>query len=167
MDSFAQSFTPEQIQMFRSLLAMGQPTQRISDSDDYITDESDSGSDEQVKRRVGRPKKVRTPEWIAAREASKARGRGRPKVERTPQQLVDMAAAIAAKEARKQDREAKKLEREAADAIKQQAREARQAKAVQKALEKAERDASSKAKRTELYQKMVADAEAYKAKWCL
>jgi hypothetical protein len=172
MDSFTQSFTPEQIQMFNALLAMAPPIDTSaktyhdrSESDDYITDESDSDSDEQVKRHVGRPKKVRSPEWIASREASKARGRGRPRVERTPEQLADMAAAIATKEARKADKEAKKVEREVADVIKQQTREARVAKAAQKALEKAARDASSKAKRTEIYQKMIADAEAYKAKW--
>jgi hypothetical protein len=169
MDSFAQSFSPEQIQMFKGLIAMGpQPVQPVQlvDADYTSESESDSGCEEpRVKRLRGRPKKVRTPEELVAREASKARGRGRPKVERTPEQLEAIAGAVAAKEARKKDREAKKVEREASDAARHQERQARQAMAAQKALEKAERDATSKVKRTEIYRKMVSDADAYKARW--
>ena len=87
MDSFAQSFTPEQIQ----------------DSD---------GGDQGVKKRRGRPPLTRTPEWIAARAASKKRGRGRPKVEHTPEQPE--AFDPAAYEERRRIREAKKVERDAA-----------------------------------------------------
>ena len=170
MDSLAQTFTPEQVATIKALLGMTVEKPVYLDTDYSSESESDfdSGCEEtHVKRRPGRPKKVRTPEEIAKKEASKARGRGRPKVERTPEQIAEMAAAFAAKEARKQDREAKKLEREAADAIKQQVRVEREAKAEKKAHEKAERELAAKVKRTEIYQKMIDDAEAYKAKWCL
>ena len=176
MDSFAKSFTPEQIKMFQKLLSMGPPimekvatqTQFMSESDDYTTDESESGSDEsQVKRRRGRPKKVRTPEELATREASKAQGRGRPKKDRSPEELAAIKEAAADKEARRRIRSEKKHIREAEEAIKQQAREVRKAKAEQKALEKAERDAGIKAKRIATYERMLFDAEAYKMRWGL
>ena len=176
MDAPTNSFSPEQIKMFQHLLSMGPPimdndtaqTQVLSESDDYTTDESESGSDEpQVTRRRGRPKKVRTPEELVAREASKARGRGRPTKARTPEELVAIEEAAADKEARRRIRSEKKHIREAEEAIKQQAREVRQAKAEQKALEKAERDAGIKAKRIATYEKMCFDADAYKAKWDL
>ena len=147
MDSFAQSFTPEQIQ----------------DSD---------GGDQGVKKRRGRPPLTRTPEWIAARAASKKRGRGRPKVEHTPEQPE--AFDPAAYEERRRIREAKKVERDAASKSKrtpespeafdpvayEERRRIREAKKV-------ERDAASKSKRTKIYEKMVADAAEYKAKWDL
>ena len=120
-------------------------TQFMSESDDYTTDESESGSDEsQVKRRRGRPKKDRSPEELAA-----------------------IKEAAADKEARRRIRSEKKHIREAEEAIKQQAREVRKAKAEQKALEKAERDAGIKAKRIATYERMLFDAEAYKMRWGL
>jgi hypothetical protein len=173
MDSFPHVFTPEQAEFLKALLGptgpdrTSQPIQLVDA--DYTSDsetESDSGCEEpRVKRHRGRPKKVRTPEELAARAASKARGRGRPKVERTPEQLIAIADAVAAKEARKKDREAKKLEREASDAMRHQMRQERQAKTLQKAIEKADRAEHIHAKRTEIYQKMLAAADAYKAKW--
>ena len=169
MQSVAQSFSPEQIKMFQQLLAMGHPIVETPLVEiDYTTDESDSGCDEShVKLSPGRPKKVRSPEWIAAREASKAKGRGRPLKLRTSEELVEIADAVEAKEERRRVREANKIDREVADAIRQQVREERQVKADQKALEKAEREATTKAKRTEIYEKMMGDAESYKAKWGL
>ena len=174
MDSFAQSFTPEQIQMFKALLAMGPPSVPKPSvvETDYTTDESEfeqdsDGGDHGGKKRRGRPPLTRTPEWIAARAASKERGRGRPKVERTPEQLEAFAAACAEKEERRRIRDVKKVERDADEAIKQQLRDERKAKLDQKALEKAERDTALKAKRTEIYEKMVVDAAEYKSKWNL
>ena len=168
MDSFPHVFTPEQAEFLKALLGPNVPdrtSQSVQLVDaDYTSEsepESDSGCEEpRVKRHRGRPKKVRTPEELAAREASKARGRGRPKVERTPEQLLAIADAVAAKEARKKDREA-------SDATRHQMRQERQAKTLQKAIEKADRAEHMHAKRTEIYQKMLAAADAYKAKWDL
>ena len=164
------SFTPEQIKILQAQgFNLQKPIQLVED--DYTSDseqESDSGCEApRIKRRPGRPKKVRTPEELAAREASKVRGRGRPKVVRTPEHLAYMAATIAAKEARAQDRQAKKLEREETDSIKQQIRLERQAKVEQKKLEQDERAIVAKEKRTEIYQNMLAKAESYKNKWDL
>ena len=164
------SFTPEQIKILQAQgFNLQKPIQLVED--DYTSDseqESDSGCEApRIKRRPGRPKKVRTPEELAAREASKVRGRGRPKVVRTPEQLAYMAATIAAKEARTQDRHAKKLERDAAEVLKNQLRLERQTKSEQKAIQHAERAIVAKEKRTEIYNNMIAKAEAYKAKWSL
>jgi len=177
MESITQTFTPEQIAAIRAVIGITkEKLVQLVDADYTSDSESESGSgsgsdsgceETRVKRRRGRPMKVRTAEELAAREASNTRGRGRPKVERTPEQLVAIANAVAAKESRKKAREAKILEREAAEAMKKKLRDERQAKAAQKAIEKAERSIAAKAKRIEIYQKMCADAEAYKAKWDL
>ena len=165
------TFTQEQIDIVNSLLAMTpRPLQLVEE--DYTSDEepeSDSGCESPpIKRRPGRPKKVRSPEELAAREASKVRGRGRPKVVRTPEQLADIAAAIAAKEVRTKDRQANKVERdEERKRMSLEKTEARQANSEQKALEKAEREIVAKQKRSEIYQTMLAKAEAYKTKWDL
>ena len=87
-----------------------------------------------IKRKRGRPKKVRTPEELAEiaekeaakelrrqeREARKAekdaqpkRPRGRPKKVRTPEELAEIAEKEAAKELRRQEREARKAEKDA------------------------------------------------------
>ena len=164
------TFTPEQIKILQDQGFFLQKPIGLVEEDYTSDDESDSDSgceSPQVKRRPGRPKKVRSPEEIAAREASKARGKGRPKIERTPEQLADIVAAIAAKEARAKDRLAKKVERDAADALKNQLRLERQAKSEQKAIQQAERAIVAKEKRTEIYNNMIAKAEAYKAKWSL
>ena len=173
MDSITQTFTPEQIAAIRAVIGITkEKLVQLVDADYTSDSESESGSDSgceetRVKRHRGRPKKVRTAEEIAAREASNTRGRGRPKVERTPEQLVAIANAVAAKESRKKAREAKIREREAAEVMKKKLRDERQAKAAQKAIEKAERAIAAKSKRIEIYQAMCADAEAYKAKWDL
>ena len=175
MESIIQTFTPKQIAAIRVVIGITKEKLVELVDADYTSEsesESESGSDSgceetRVKRRRGRPKKVRTAEEIAAREASNTRGRGRPKLERTPEQLVAIANAVVAKESRKKAREAKILEREAAEVIKKKLRDERQAKAAQKAIEKAERSIAAKAKRIEIYQTMCADAEAYKAKWDL
>ena len=165
------SFTPEQIKILQAQgFNLQKPIQLVET--DYTSDseqESDSGCEEpRIKRWIlPGPKKVRTPEELAAREASKVRGRGRPKVVRTPEQLAYMAATIAAKEARTQDRHAKKLERDAAEVLKNQLRLERQTKSEQKAIQHAERAIVAKEKRTEIYNNMIAKAEAYKAKWSL
>ena len=165
------TFTPEQIKILQDQgFFLQKPIQLVEE--DYTSDcdsDSDSGCESpQVKRRGrGRPKKVRSPEEIAAREASKARGRGRPKIERTPEQLADIAAAIVAKEVRAKDRETKKVERESSDAMKKKLRLERQDKIEQKAIEQTEREILAKGKRTEIYNNMIAKAEAYKAKWSL
>ena len=172
MDSFAQSFTPEQIQMFKALLAMGPPSDYKPSvvETDYPTDESEfeqdsDGGDQGVKKRRGRPPVTRTPEWIAARAESKERGRGRPKMERTPEELETIASALAKKEERRRIRVAKN--ENVRECLGRKLRDKRQAKATQRALEKAARDAASKSIRTEIYEKMLVDAAEYKAKWTL
>jgi len=168
------SFTPEQIKILQAQgFNLQKPIQLVEE--DYTSDsepDSEQASDSRceaprIKRRPGRPKKVRTPEELAVRVASKFRGRGRPKVLRAPEQLAYIAAAIAAKEARAQDRHAKKLERDAAEVLKNQLRLERQTKSEQKAIQHAERAIVAKEKRTEIYNNMIAKAEAYKAKWTL
>ena len=168
------TFTSDQIASIKAILKMGPQSFKLveedytSDSEFYSESDSDSGCEQiRVKRRPGRPKKVRSPEEIAKCEASKARGRGRPKVERTPEQLAKIALAIAAKEARKQERKEKKLQRQAADLNKEKIRSERKVKAEQKAHEKAQRELAAKVKRTEIYKTMLSDAEAYKSKWNL
>jgi len=168
------TFTSDQIASIKAILKMDPQSFKLveedytSDSEFYSESDSDSGCEQiRVKRRPGRPKKVRSPEEIAKCEASKARGRGRPKVERTPEQLAKIALAIAAKEARKQERKEKKLQRQAADLNKEKIRSERKVKAEQKAHEKAQRELAAKVKRTEIYKTMLSDAEAYKSKWNL
>ena len=163
------TFTSDQIASIKAILKMDpQSFKLVEDSEFYSDSDSDSGCEQiRVKRRPGRPKKVRSPEEIAKCEASKARGRGRPKVERTPEQLAKIALAIAAKEARKQERKEKKLQRQAADVNKEKIRSERKVKAEQKAHEKAQRELVAKVKRNEIYKTMLSDAEAYKSKWNL
>ena len=152
MNSSTQNFTQEQILLVQQLLNMSQSQE--SDTE-ILTDEtdselsgdensSDSGGDEQVqpKRGRGRPKKILTEEQIAARAASKARGRGRPRnPPPTEEEVAAREQALAATQSEKQE--------------KYQAR----------VLAKAKQYALHRQKKTEIYKKMIADAEEYRLKW--
>lgn len=155
--------------------------------DDYTSDcEEETGII--VKRKPGRPKKIRTREEVASIKAmlanKKPRGRptskvvavskpkstkprGRPKKDRTPDELEAMKAITMLKQIRQQDRESRKIQKELEEVEKEQKRNERvEAKAV-KAQETLEKEVEMKQMRTDIYTKMVKDAEAYKLKWNL
>lgn len=155
--------------------------------DDYTSDcEEETGII--VKRKPGRPKKIRTHDELASIKAmlanKKPRGRptskvvadskpkstkprGRPKKVRTPDELEAMKAITMLKQLRQQDRESRKIQKELEEVEKEQKRNERvEAKAV-KAKETLEKEFEMKQMRTDIYIKMVKDAEAYKLKWNL
>ena len=166
------------------------PTPTPTLVDDYTTD--CEGEVEEmpivVKRKPGRPKKIRTPEELAAIKAmlanKKPRGRptskvvsvstpkstnprGRPKKVRTPEELEAMKAIELLKQLRQQDRETRKIQKELEDTEKEQKRKERDEAKVVKQQETQKKEAEMKQMRTEIYTKMVKEAEAYKLKWNL
>jgi hypothetical protein len=154
MNSSTQTFSPEQILLVKQLLSLSQPQDSTNgDTTDETDSEvsgdensSDSGGDEpsQPKRGRGRPKKILTEEQVAARAASKARGRGRP---RNPPPTEEEVAARAESKARGRGRPKNPPPTEEEVA-------ARESKAL-----------AMKQKRTEIYQRMLAEAEEYRLKW--
>ena len=114
----------------------------VSLVDDYSSDDEESAP--VLKKKAGRPKKVRTEDEIAT-----------------------LKAKIEAKESRRIEREIKSaLKSDEAVAkqhrinLKKEASQSKKAEKKQKALDLLK-------KRTEKYGKMLADAEEYKAKWNL
>jgi hypothetical protein len=155
--------------------------------DNYTSDsEEDTGFI--VKRKPGRPKKIRTREELASIKEmlanKKPRGRppskvdsvsapkttkprGRPMKVRTPEELEAMKAITTLKQLRQQDREARKIQKELEEVEKQQKRKDRNEAKVVKVQETLEKEVEMKQMRTDIYTKMVKDAEAYKLKWNL
>ena len=110
--------------------------------DDYSSDDEESTP--VLKKRLGRPKKIRTEDEIAA-----------------------LKTKIEAKESRRIEREMKSALKSDEAIGKQHRIKQMKAAALTKKAEKEQRALELLKKRTEKYGKMLADAEAYKAKWNL
>ena len=157
--------------------------------DDYTSDyECEEMHTVVVKRKPGRPKKIRsTEELLAIKEKlaqKRTRGRptskvvsistpkstkprGRPTKVRTPEELEVMKAIEMLKQLRQQDRDARKIQKELDAEEKEQKRKEREQAKIIKAKETLEKESEMKQMRTEIYTKMVKEAEAYKLKWNL
>lgn len=156
--------------------------------DDYTSDSECEEMPLVVKRKPGRPKKIRSPEELLAIKEKlakkRSRGhptskvvsistpkstkpRGRPKKVRTPEELDAMKAIELLKQMRQQDRDARKIQKELEAEGKEQKRKEREQAKIIKANETLEKESEMKQMRTEIYTKMVKEAEAYKLKWNL
>jgi hypothetical protein len=141
----------------------------VSLVDDYSSDgeEADSVPIHEMsgtvsKHSSGKPKKL-----VLKKEPIIKRSAGRPKKVRTPEQLAKETADAILKSQRKEDREAKKIEKDEALKLTQLRVAARKEAIQAKQSVKDQKSLESVKKRTEIYGKMLADAEAYKAKWHL
>jgi preprotein translocase subunit SecD len=171
--SLMTGLSKEEIETIVQLLKLRQQpvtTSSSSDSettlslvDDYTSDDEEEVSSQPspTKRGIGREKTSLKKEPIIKRPA------GRPKKVPTAEDLDKEKAEAILKAQKKADREANKVVK--ADIARQtQLRVAARKEATQ--AKKAEKDQKSLEllkKRTEIYGTMLADAEAYKAKWDL
>ena len=114
----------------------------VSLVDDYSSD--DEESEPVLKKKAGRPKKIRTKDEIAA-----------------------LKTKIETKESRRIEREMKSALKSDEAVAKQQRIKLKKEAALTKKAEKEQNALELLKKRTEKYGKMLADAEAYKAKWNL
>lgn len=142
-----------------------EPSGADSSDDSDVEDEQIMLTAQPIKRPRGRPKKIRTPEELAAiaekaaakeqrrieREEKKAakaaepkRPRGRPKKVRSEEELAEIAAKEEAKQAKELEKSVKKLEKA----------KMMSAKAVEKHQEK-----------VAIYMRMLKEAEEYAEKW--
>ena len=155
---------------------------------DYTSDSDCEELNSVVKRKPGRPKKIRSPEELIAIKEKLAnkrpRGRptsklvsistlkstkpsGRPTKVRTPEELEAMKAIELLKQMRQKERQVRKVQKELEAVEKEQKRKEREQAKIIKAKETLEKEAEMKKMRTEIYTKMVKEAEAYKLKWNL
>jgi hypothetical protein len=137
--------------------------------DDYSSDdeEADPLPSHEMTRTVtthssGKPKKL-----VLTKEPIIKKKRGRPMKEKTAEELAKATADAMLKAQKKEERDAKKVQK--AEAARQtQLRVAERTKSAQaKKAEKDQKALELLKKRTEIYGKMLADAEAYRAKWDL
>ena len=138
--------------------------------DDYTSDDDEEDAEQpghEISQTVTTHSSDKPTKLVLKKEAIIKKKAGRPKKEKTAEELAKAKEAEMLKAQRKADRDAKKAQKaEAARqtqlriAARTHAAQAKKAEKDQKALELLK-------KRTEIYGKMLADAEAYRAKWDL
>jgi len=104
---------------------------------------------------------------VSKKRTTSGNPRGRPKKIRTEEEIATMKAKIEAKKQRRIEREIKDAMKSDEAVAKQYRIKMRKEAAQAKKAEKEQKKLAFKMKRTEIYGKMLADAEAYKAKWSL